>query len=713
MPAGQDAQPDAWVAFWRSVVKFQNSKINLWLALRNTIGVATPLLIGAAVGELGAGLIASTGALQVAFRDSDEPYPIRGRLMLVGSVIAGIAVSIGALGGNRAIGAIVLAMVWAFATGMLVCLGQAAGEVGLMSLVLLVIYEAVPMPAERAALSGLAAFAGGLFQTALAVANWPIDPYGPPRRAMGDLYLELARAMVTAAQATDSPPATAQTIAAYNGLKGLEEDRSAGADRFRFLLSQAERLRLSLLALRRTRVRVARDFPAPEVCATVDRFIAEASRVATAIGYALKSGADLAVAATEVAELAMLTDQLRAHESPLESGMVADARAQMDALAGQLRSALDIVVKNASTLIPGLIPGPAPVERAPRPGFQDRLLTLRANLSFESAAFRHAVRLALCIGVGELVSHATGVKRPYWIPMTIAIVLRPDFGATFSRGVLRLIGTFFGIVLATGLVHVLPESVYSHIAIVAVLIFIVRSFGAANYGVFATAITAMVVLLVWLNGVAPQPVMAVRAVNTLAGGAIALSAYWLWPTWERHQVSEAMARMLDGFRLYFDVMREAYISRTPAAVQELERVRGAGRLARSNFEASAERAIAEPGVSAETVRLLGAMLASMHRFVQALLALEAAISASHVAPREKFHKFAQDVDVTLKLLAGALRLQPADVIDFPDLREDHHALIHSSESVGTYALVNVETDRITNSLNTLAGEIRQWIAHQA
>ena len=50
------------------------------------------------------------------------------------------------------------------------------------------------MPPERAALSGLAALAGGLFQTALAVANWPIDPYGPPRRAMGDLYLELARA---------------------------------------------------------------------------------------------------------------------------------------------------------------------------------------------------------------------------------------------------------------------------------------------------------------------------------------------------------------------------------------------------------------------------------------------------------------------------------------------------------------------------------------
>jgi hypothetical protein len=54
MPSGQETPPGAWVSFWRSVVKFQTSKINPWLAFRNTIGVAAPLLIGAAVGHLGA-----------------------------------------------------------------------------------------------------------------------------------------------------------------------------------------------------------------------------------------------------------------------------------------------------------------------------------------------------------------------------------------------------------------------------------------------------------------------------------------------------------------------------------------------------------------------------------------------------------------------------------------------------------------------------------
>jgi hypothetical protein len=40
------------------------------------------------------------------------------------------------------------------------------------------------------------------------------------------------------------------------------------------------------------------------------------------------------------------------------------------------------------------------------------------------------------------------------------------------------------------------------------------------------------------------------------------------------------------------------------------------------------------------------------------------------------------------------------------LREDHHALLQAGDSrIERYALVNVEADRIVNSLNTLSGEI--------
>ena len=55
-------------------------------------------------------------------------------------------------------------------------------------------------------------------------------------------------------------------------------------------------------------------------------------------------------------------------------------------------------------------------------------------------------------------------------------------------------------------------------------------------------------------------------------------------------------------------------------------------------------------------------------------------------------------------LAAYLRGVPVRPGDLPDLREDHRALVHAAvPDVERYELVNVESDRVTNSLNTLAG----------
>jgi uncharacterized membrane protein YccC len=96
----------------------------------------------------------------------------------------------------------------------------------------------------------------------------------------------------------------------------------------------------------------------------------------------------------------------------------------MDALAGQFRAVLDL----ASRAMPG--PGLAAARADARTPWRLRLggdlATLRANLSFESAAFRHAVRLAVYVAGGEAVARGLSLHRAYWLPMTVAIVLKPD-----------------------------------------------------------------------------------------------------------------------------------------------------------------------------------------------------------------------------------------------------------------------------------------------
>jgi uncharacterized membrane protein YccC len=698
----QTARASAWRIFWKSVVRFQAEKVNPWLGLRNMLGVAIPLTVGAATGSMSAGLIVCTGALNVSFRDSDAPYRQRAREMFLGSVVAGIAVSMGSLTGHNHVEAVIIAGLWAFAAGMLVAISQSAADLGAMSVVMMAVYAAVPLEPRSAALAGLAAFSGGLLQTLLALAFWPVRRYVPERKALGDLYFALSKAVLAPLEATLSPPATAQFNLAQTTLVTL--DRSMEAERFRALLSQAERMRLSLIALGRLRLRMEREGAGEHQL--LDRGFEITSRVLAAIGDSLRAARPVKDCSGEIAELEGLSEKLREKSSSgsIIAAMARDARVQMDALAGQLRSAVDLdpARENFETV---------ESKRPWRLRLRGNLATLRANLSLESAACRHAIRLGVCIAIGDSLGRGAGLARHYWIPMTIAIVLKPDFSATFSRGLLRLGGTFAGLVIATGLFHVLPHSTFAQIATVAAMMFITRWLGPANYGIAATAITAIVVFLVSLNGVSASAVMGARAWNTAAGGAIALAAYWLWPTWERHQVSEAMARMLDQFRRYFQGLRESLAAGKPIE-DRLERPRVAARLARTNLEASIERACSEPGVSHESLVVLTGILASSHRLAYAFLSLEAAVDGAPGGgskPQEPYARFCRDVDLTLYYLAAALRGSPVDAASLPDLREDHHALIHAGGAANSNALVNVETDRITNSLNTLGIQVFLWI----
>ena len=197
--------------------------------------------------------------------------------------------------------------------------------------------------------------------------------------------------------------------------------------------------------------------------------------------------------------------------------------------------------------------------------------TLRANLNLNSAAFRHAVRMAVCVAIGEAMARSYHLSRPYWLPMTVALVLKPDFTTTFSRGVLRLAGTFTGLAVATALFHVLPAAMGWHILMLGLFVFVLRGFASSNYGLFTITVTGVVVQMIAMAGVSPGEVMAARAVNTALGGVLALGAYAVWPTWERTQIPEAIARVLDAYRLYFRKIRDRYEHPQNAPASDTER----------------------------------------------------------------------------------------------------------------------------------------------
>jgi len=679
------------------------------MALRNSIGVVLPLIVGFALDMPRGGVVVASGALNVAYSDGSDSYAQRAKRMLSSSALCALAVLLGVLSGSHNVAAVIIATVWAFAAGMLVAAGTTAADLGVISLVTLLIYAAQPLTAQQALISSGLALGGGLLQTALSVALWPVQRYEPERRALANFFLELARAAEQPLSATSAPPVTAHSTQAQEALSSLDSETSIEAVRYRALLSQAERIRLSLLMLSRLHLRMQRESPAYSGVRILGDYLKKAKQVLQAISDSLTSGMPAEACKEILAACEALTLGLRREADSLPTSFLAavtrDARFQMDALNGQLRAALDLTANATPAGQAAFAKQEAKQQWSLR--FSGLLATLRANLNLKSSAMRHAVRLAAMVALGNGLERAFYWHRSYWLPMTIVLVLKPEFTTTFSRGLLRIGGTIVGLFLATALFRFLPVSATLQIALIFVFTLLLRWVGPANYGIFAVAISALVVLLIAITGVSPKEVIWARGINTAAGGALTLLAYWIWPTWERTQVSDRIAAMLDAYREYFHALAEAYVRNETSSARELDRVRLRARMARTNLEASIDRLGAEPGTTTEQMHQLNALLASSHRFVHAVMALDAAwLHTAAVPARTAFRAFAADVEKTLELLAAALRGKHVQLNEFPDLREDHHILVQSGDpKIERYALVNVEADRIVNSLNTLREQV--------
>ncbi len=200
--------------FWQTVIRFDATKIAPEVALRNTIGIVAPLILGAATGHDSAGAVAALGALNVCYSDSREAYIVRGRRMLLASLLVALAVTLGALSAWNDVTAVLAATVWAFFVGMLVVLGAKAGDLGAITLVTLIVFAARQLSWQQALISGLLAFSGGLLETAWSVWIWPIKPYQPEKNILGELYRTLARVAVSPAGPASAPPATDAVVKA-------------------------------------------------------------------------------------------------------------------------------------------------------------------------------------------------------------------------------------------------------------------------------------------------------------------------------------------------------------------------------------------------------------------------------------------------------------------------------------------------------------------
>jgi uncharacterized membrane protein YccC len=708
----------------RDAARLDRGQSDPVVSARNALGVAAPLAAGTLAGSPAVGLAMTIGAIQTAFADRPGPYRLRMLRMLGTACAATVTSMLAVVASLHPVASVALVAVLAFLAGLLTVGGPAATQVGTAGVAAALILGHLGQPASVAPHVGFLVFAGGAVQTLLALAGWPLRRHRPERVALAGLYRELATAARAQPGTAAGPPAGDTLTAVRQTLYGLGSDHGPSVEAYRVLLDEAERIRRELVVLGAAAERL-REGGRPIDAGLVRAALTAVAGVLDEVAAALDEGRPVREDALEPARAALRhavealdTDPAdRATGRPPSSrpggtpdGPVAGsltrraASARLRALSGQLRAAVESTRAGASE-----------GRRAERPDvrgvhvLRDPWEILRANVDLQSAVLRHAVRLALLVPAADAVVRAMQLNRGYWVPLTVLVVLRPDFATTWKRASMRMVGTVVGLFLATELVHVVPGGQWWHVVLVALFMFGTRFAGPGNIALTAVSLSGLVVVLLEIQGVPARDAVVSRALATVVGGLVAvLAAAAFLPAWERRFVPARLGELLGAYRRYLDAVADPDVDRA-----ELHRARAASRLARSNAQSSVDRVASEPVEGRREVELGRTVLAHTHRFIAAMLALDAVrvpLREAGGSPElEGFLAAAGEVldAARTSLLSGTA---PGAV---PKLRPRQERLREVLDAgrfdLATAGAVVEATDRVTNSLDTLVAELRRQL----
>ena len=560
--------------------------ISLLEGVRAAIAVAGTLALGAVLHHPLLG-IAALGALLACFADPGGPVRARLRPMLLLGLLGGLAFAIlPPLLATAPPLALLLGAVLIFAGSLSRIYGQGGLQFGNLFSVATVLALDGPVPSITvAARIGLIFALGAFWAALLTIGLWRMRPHAPARAALARIARSLAALSTDLADLTRDPSEAAFDRHASNHRRAvrdaIEQARaitlatfrrqgaaSARGNRIALRLATLDRVFEALIALSDGLIDAAPDPNAAQALSQIARFLED-------IAPDLEADRPLATPDRRVA-----LDALRSGAADTDPHLAPPLHAIAERLAVLL----------SSSAPPGADPSLA--EPSP-PLITVALQSLRANLTWQSVAFRHATR-TLCVIIPVLfVMHRINNPFGHWLAITMILTLQPHFSATWIRAAERVGGTIAGGIIAAliGLVCTTPLAVSLTMVPLAVAAFAMRG---VNYSAFIAILTPMIVLLIEqiVPGESPRIVAFSRIGFTLLGGLLAIAAnFLLWPGFETNRLGAATSSAVRAHQAY---LRATFASLTGAPSLPIDAARRAAGLASNNLEASISRALAEP-----------------------------------------------------------------------------------------------------------------------
>lgn len=659
----------------RGALSTDLTKIDWRFTIRSTIGVAICLIGGLMAGSTLYALAASIGALSVGFASLSGIHRTRALAMLGTAVAMGASAFVAGYAAPYLIADVLLAAILAFAYGIFASLGESAASIGLNAVLAFIILGSVAGEGAHPGLLALLTIAGGLVQTLVTIASWPVSRHAEERRALGKAYRSLA-AYVRGDYAT-APPSSDVMLAVRAALADPQPfGHSLQLAALQTLADEAERIRAGLA------------WSVREVHGSDDGLSVAASQLLDAIADAL----DAAVAPKDARGSWDVANAALTQASP-----------DWQALFGQIRAAW------RSAAFAPQDEAPARISRSITfPNLEHSWMTLRASLTPGSPFARNALRLGATFGAAMLLYRWVHFPHGYWIALTALLVLRPDYTTTLTRGIGRLVGTLAGGVLAGAIAFLIPHSVNVEIALAILFTFFCYALIRVNYAIYSCAITLFVVFILSAAGLPEHSAIVARVLATICGGVLAAVAYTALPMWESTRTPDRVADLFDASRALCVAILAVYADPS-ADASRLRALQTHAWVVRSSATSSVERMLTEPSRKYElSARTALALMAASRRIGLANLALDSHVGTKGFQTYSALQPFANAVDVALKTLTVAIRTATVPAA-YPPLRPVY-ALVQQSLANAQDAdapTILDQCDLIVDSVNTAADALRE------
>lgn len=673
----------------REASSFDRAAVSVSGGLLTAIPVVAVFAGGIAGSDPVAAVTMGAGAMLagIARRIAGGPRPVA--LVSTTALVMASSTFLGAATGSLPWLHLVILCAASLGAGLLVAVGLRGAIVGTQAIIALVVFGRFSQsPGDALGLAGLV-LAGGAAQALFAaLVRWP-PPLHVQRSAVAAAYRALSQ-LARADPGESALPAARTLDDAATTLAAPMLLGDPAVMRLRGLVDEGYRMRVSLSAIRALRAQLEH--------VQLDQLLALAS--ATLAGAAAAISGDQAAARTLAARADEFTREASRPLDPQLGHVVA-------ALAGTLRAASSLA---AAASEPGRLLGRRPQPGVGRVGESVRndLAQLRANLALSSPAARHALRLAVLVPGTELLASHLPLHRSYWMVVAAATVLRPEFGATFTRGAERVLGTCAGVALA-GLITVTvhPTHVLT-IVIIGLLAWAAYALFSASFTLGFAFITAMIVFL--LDAIYPDTLATAgdRLLDTLAGGAIGLLAYALWPTWSAAPARRSLAELVGAQRAYLGAILSSLLTGRHAVEGELMALARRARRARTAAEAAVAQSLGDPLAHQIDEQHSASILTELRRLVEAAHVLRIdTLAAPPPEPLSALAPLAADLDRQFEQIEDSLRGMATRSAPLPQLREDYGALERSGEADRASPALLAELDEIIDAANSLAGLLRR------